>query len=167
MSGEQELKVQDRWNEFEKVISNYLNSLRFVTTNANTEDASIALNLTHDLIEKLSAQQCNEYAYSLDVYSFYLQQELNKHKSKLAWAKHNLDVTIGSRILNGNYGTAYTKYEEKRLIIIADNIYCKELNKMILECNGVIDNLEMLSNKVGVIAKTLKDIGNSKRYNHE
>ena len=170
MSGEKELKelaVQDRWNEFEKTTSDYIDSLVPSVPSNLKETIEKSLNLTRDEIKSFDTNTCLEHAYNLDRYAIFIQSETNKHNAKLAWAEHNLDITVGSCLSSQTWGTQYTKYEEKRLMIVADNEFCKSLNKMIITSKSIVKNLYGISGKINTIAKTLKDIAYSKRYSYD
>lgn len=155
-------QIEDRWQQFAEIAEKYLSELQLRTIKVN-DDVQTVLNMDAQTLRVLSTEDCNVYAYLLDRYAFILQKEINGHAAKLNWAKHNLDVSIGHILATSQWGTQYTKYEEKRLMIISQNSYCRALNQMVLEASSIVQSLDGMSYKVATIAKTLKDLAYSKR----
>lgn len=162
MNGKVESSIDERWNEFAEIANTYLAKLKLKSIKVD-EDVQTVLGMNSETFRILAAEDCLSYAFLLDRYAFTLQNELNGHAAKLNWAKHNLDVSIGHILATSQWGTQYTKYEEKRLMIISENSYCKALNQMVLESSSIMHYLDSMSYKVGTIAKTLKDIAYNKR----
>jgi hypothetical protein len=154
-----ETNLQDRWNKIRENVDQYLASLHSLLLKCKEVDPILSMRLED--LRKLNSIDCYEYAYILDRHALYLQSELNQHIVQNAWAKHSLDLMLGSLLMN--YGTQYTKFEEKKLMIISDNEYCKALHQMISSSDLRIKSIYELASKINIIGKTLKDLGYSKR----
>lgn len=163
MSGE-EKSLQEKIVNIEAAINDYFVKLK-VPLQLDDEVENV-INLTLNDIRGLTPKECYEYAYVLDKYAFYLQKEYNFHSARNVWAEQNLYVAISIAINQQQFGT-YIKFEEKKMSVIRDNTLCNQLDKMLASTNMKLGALNSLSMKVNTIAKTLKDLGYSKRKNEE
>lgn len=156
MSGEAELKnTNDRWNADKQKIEEFISSLGVNKIKYNSEVEQF-LTLTKEQINKLTQKDIYTGAYLLTQYAIIIQREVNSLYSKLEWAKHNLEIVVGKRV--SQYGTQYTKFEERRSMLISDDSYASALNSMILECTVRLRSLDFLSNKIIAMSKLLGNI---------
>lgn len=152
MSGSKELTVEERWAEIEVLLEDYKKKLCIkVQMNPQVEEI---LNLREIQLKTLDNQTANSYAYLLMQHSLFIQNEYNSHSSKNLWARHNLDIVIG--VLASNYGGKFTKWEEKKALIIKDNTHAKVLNDFIKETESRMETLNFLSRKIEIMASILK-----------
>jgi hypothetical protein len=160
MSGDKKSIVDDRWQQFQSAIDQYIQSLGLHHIRYNKEVEPL-LSLDREQLFGMSAKDLAESAYILAQYSSCLQVELNKHNIQLNWARHNMRIRFGREA--SNYGTKYNTYEERKDMMLSGDSACIELNKMILEAISRVKQLEFLSGKVDTIRKTVTDI----RYTRE
>jgi hypothetical protein len=161
MTGESEFKIEDRFEEHYRIVQNYIDSLGCQRVSKN-EDVQHALSLGSDILRSLSAEDCGVYAYSLSLYNTYLQRELSKHKIKLNWAKHNLSIIYGKYC--SEFGTQYTKYDEKKDYVNHHNEAAQILLKMIVHAEGIIEEIGGYISRVSVILTALNELQKTKRY---
>jgi hypothetical protein len=160
-SGNNNSKIEDRFYEHYKIVQDYISSLGTVRVSKN-EDVSHALSLSSDILRSLSAEDCGMYAYSLSLYNIYLQKELSKHKIKLNWAKHNLSIIYGKYC--SEFGTQYTKYDEKKDYVNHHNEAAQILLKMIVHAEGIIEEIDGYIRRVSFTLNTLLELQKTKRY---
>lgn len=160
ITGKEESIVQSRMHDFEKKLKEFLPKLHPPDIDVD-QSIERLLKLSLDELNKMSVDDCYIGSYKLKQYSVYLQQKENRVKSISVWIKNSLDAIIGQN--SANYGNNYTKYEEKRLYVIADNSYAKILNTLYTEYIGYENELNMLANRISELGKTLQDIGYNKR----
>ena len=152
-------KIDDKLQDIENTCNNYLRTLGVEVRHDPDFDNILQLNI-HQL-HLLQEDECGEYAVVAALYSTYLQIEFNKHSRKNKWANHNLDIVIGKYA--NNYGDKWTKYEEKRGLIICENEYAKKLNEVIKESMVFMESLNFISRKIEAISNTLTELQRTKR----
>lgn len=118
-----------------------------------------AIHLSYEELCKIHPDECNVLAYKLKQYAIYLQQQENRYRTLKLWTLNKLNIVIGQQA--SSYGNTYTKFEEKRLSVIANNSFASLLNEKYLEFSSYENELSFLSSKVAELAKALSDI----RYN--
>lgn len=118
-----------------------------------------AVHLSYEQLSKIHPDECNILAFKLKQYAIYLQQKENRFRTLKNWTLNKLNVIVGQEA--SNYGNTYTKFEEKRLNVIAGNTFATLLNKKYLEYSSYENELSFLSSKITELAKALSDI----RYN--
>jgi hypothetical protein len=157
--GKEESLIQSRLLEYES-------KLETVTRQLYPSEIDIdpgverLLKLTYEELTKMHPDDCSIGGFKLKQYSVYIQQKENRYRNIKNWLKSNLDTVIGKYA--SNYGNNFTKYEEKKAAIIADNSYAKELNKLYIEYSGYEGELNMVANRISDLAKTLSEIRNNK-----
>lgn len=150
MSGEEELKVEDAWKKVNDVVQEYLSSLGVNKIQYNPEVEEV-LNLTRSQIRNMQDVELRENSFLLSQYSLFVQREINRHYAQLEWANQNLNALVGKYA--SNYGTQYTKWEEKYAMIVSDNAYAKSLFQMVKQASLRVKNLEFISGKISLLAR--------------
>lgn len=116
------------------------------TVLATLEQPNMMATMTPDMIAELVVQ--------LNLYSWYLQQEINKLKSKLGFYKSNLDSIIGKNLGD----TPYSFFGEKKLYIIANNEKAQSYDKHILEIEGQLATVYMYDKQIANLTDSLKSL---------
>lgn len=149
--------------KFESTLDDYLNRLQIAKIDASNviDDALETLNLPSDVIRHLSADECAERAINLLKYKLEIQKDINRNKSRIIWAKSNLD-NIVSRLAD-NYGNQYTKYEQKREMVIADDSYAEKLAHIILHAQSRLEETSQICYIIQSIANVLLDVQRTRR----
>lgn len=163
MSGEPELKVDEKIVELDNLLNDYSKSLGTAAIQKDSDIETI-LEMSHEVIKAMDSEECGIWSFRLARYAAFLQKEINRHTAKNKWAEHNIKVIVGKN--HSNYGDKYTKFEFKRDMIIADNAYAQVLNKLLLQTSIRIEELNFLSTRVNTMSNILLDISKSKRYDN-
>lgn len=161
MSGEQELKTDEKIKELETLLDDYSKSLGLVAIQKD-KDIETILEASHDEIKSMSAEELGVWSFRLARYAAFLQRELNRHTAKNKWAEHNIKIIVAKN--HANYGDKFTKYEYKRDMVIADNGYALALNKLLLHSSLRIEELNFISTRINTMSNILQDITKGKRY---
>jgi len=159
MSGERDLKVEDRLEQVETILREYEKSLG-LDLSLESDDYNF-LNTTPAQLRKMSPEECGEVAFVLSQKSLHIQREINKHTQRINWAKTNIDTMIAGNI--DSYGSKYTPYENRRILAIKDNDYTSRLYQIIVKAQQVIDRLSYIPNKISYMSKTLIELQTTKR----
>lgn len=157
--GEKESLIQSRLTEYESKLDVVIRKLYPSEIDIDS-GVDRLLKLSYDELVKMHPDDCSIGGFKLKQYSIYLQQKENRFKSIKNWLKSNLDTVIGKYA--ANYGNGFTKYEEKRASVIADNSYAKILNDLYIEYSGYESEMNMICNRVNELARTLSEIRNNK-----
>jgi len=121
MSGE------ERLNEFINAVEDWKSSKSIATVKEN-EEIEIILNLKTEDIKSLSSEVQASYAYELYAYSEYIETQKAKESIILEWADSSIWYII-STVMN-NYGSQYTKWQEKYYSAIRENPLASEILKV-------------------------------------
>lgn len=117
-----------------------------------------ALNMTYEQIKNIHAEECAILCYKLAQYATYLQMTINRYKNLRRWAENNLNLMMGK--YGNNYGTQYTKFEEKRSALIVDNDHAKSLYDVWLKYGSLEEELSEIANRVRYISQTIQEVKN-------
>lgn len=159
----EETETEKKWKEIEQKLNDYQNNLA-LSIHKNNRVIEI-LNLDIEQLRNLQAEDCGIYSFLLTQYSTFLQKEINRHQAKNKWANHNIDIMIGK--YGCNYGDKYTKLEERKLMLIADNSYAKALYDMVKFSSVICEDLSFMAKKVEIMANHLSELQRSKRTTYE
>ncbi len=162
MSGEPELKVDEKIVELDKLLNDYSKSLGLVAISKDKNIEEI-LSASHDELKTMDSETLGIWSFRLARYTAFIQKEINRHTAKQKWADHNIKVIVGKN--HANYGDKFVKYEHKREMVIGDNAYAQVLNKLLLQSTLHVEELNFLSTRIHTMSNILQDISKSKRYN--
>lgn len=154
MSADAKGTVEERWSEIREKIDNYYDSISLkIKPSPNIEKI---LNYSEEDIKLLTSEECCERAYILKQYALYLQKQLNFYSSQVAFASNKLSYLIGKH--GKDYGDKYTKFEQLKLTIIANNTFAKALYDMELDASIRLKTLYDTANIVRDMAKSLESM---------
>jgi hypothetical protein len=139
--------------------TSYENSIGLPPLPANNTDCSY-LELTHEEISKMSAEQCGEAAGNIASYAIYIQRILNKERSILRWLEARINLEISPEL---NSYTGYYSNEHRRAVAITNNAYAKELEEMRITSQMKVDMLEGLPYQMNQLCKVLLEVQATKR----
>lgn len=159
MSGNNDLKVDERLVEVEAILEEYEKSLGIEI--AFESDKYNFLNITPSQLRKMSPEECGEVAFVLSQKSMHVQYEINKHSQRINWAKTNIDTMIAGSI--DSYGGKFTPYENRKMMAIKDNDYTSRLHQIMVKAQQVIDRLSYIPSKIAYMSKTLLELQTTKR----
>jgi hypothetical protein len=139
MNGEKPLKnANDQFEEFTKSIDDYI-ELKGVKQISFTEDFNVALNLDLDVLDKLTQQECFDYAYTLYQYAGYVQDEMSQQQVVVDWCTSRLNYVIAN---NEDSFPQYTKHEMKVPILIKENSFASKVDQWRLVAESRLKRLE-------------------------
>ncbi len=121
MTGEEKL------NEFLEAIEAWVSSKHFASVKEPKGVASI-LNMKKDDLQMLTGAECLCYAYELHAYSEYIETVRAKENAILEWAESSIWYIISTAMQN--YGTQYTKWQEKYYSAIKENPLASDILKV-------------------------------------
>lgn len=129
------------------------------------DDASIeALKLSYQQLVNMDQRECCILAYQLQQYGLYVQSIINRLNSISYWLNESINKIVGK--YSKNYGNNFTKFEEKRAAIIAENESAEYLMKLLVKTNGKNKELYSISTKIATMSSTLIELSKSKRVNN-
>jgi hypothetical protein len=152
-------RVEDELAKIEQMLDEY--RIKLGCNIKRNQDIDNVLNYSFAQLQALTIEDCAIYAFLLEQYSMYIQQEWNRHSAKKKWAEHNLNVMVGK--YGDEYGNNYTKFEEKKFKLIADNSYAQKLSELIRETSVVCEDLSFIAMKVGTQSQHLQELRKSKK----
>lgn len=159
-SGQNDLTVQQKLVEAEKILDDYSKSIGTTALKFNNEVETI-LGLKIDELRRFNEEECGLNAYCLAQYATFIQKEVNRHSAKLKWANHNLDIVVAK--VSTNYGDKFTKWEVKRSLVVNDNEFAKALNKIVLEATLRVEELSFISSRIDKMSQILIELQKTRR----
>jgi hypothetical protein len=149
MSGE------ERLNEFINAVEDWKSSKSIATVKEN-EEIEIILNLKTEDIKSLSSEVQASYAYELYAYSEYIETQKAKESIILEWADSSIWYII-STVMN-NYGSQYTKWQEKYYSAIRENPLACEILKVKNHAEARVKILSGKADRVQSMANILTNL---------
>lgn len=161
MSGERELKIENKVNSFIDSMLDKVNSLKVIVSKS-PENTDKLMNLSSEELRGMSEEECGIAATKLHQYASYIQQQYNRSLSTQKIIESYINHLISKEY--DNYGDKYTKYDVKRNMILAGNSQGEQLSKLFLEAESLVDNISGLAYKISNIANSLNELQKSKRF---
>tara|TARA_R110000824_G_scaffold9932_14_gene44161 strand:+ start:1711 stop:2172 length:462 start_codon:yes stop_codon:yes gene_type:complete len=121
MSGEEKL------NEFLEAVDSWVNSKTLAKAEA-PENINKILNFRSSDLKRLTSQECICYSYELFTYAEYVETIKTKENVILEWADSSIWYIISTAM--NQYGTQYTKWQEKYYSAIKENPLASEILKI-------------------------------------
>lgn len=154
----------ERWDEISKMIDGYLSRIKAKAKSADSVVETI-LGMSYVELCKLGHEQCGEYSFMLAQYSYFLQQEINFHKSKVIWCDNTIMYMTCHHGDPHVMKNTYIKTPEKAAILAGHDRSVKSLLEMSVYAKIICENLESLSMRIDTIVRTLTNLQQSKRAN--
>jgi len=142
---------EEKYNLFIANVDNWIKNRGIAEIEINP-DIETALNMRQSDLRALSHNQCLELAYELYAYSEYLDSILAKEQITLNWAEDSIWYIISDKM--EQYGTKYTKWQEKYFRSIKENPLASEIIKV---KNNAQARVRVLENKINTV-KRLSEI---------
>ena len=124
------------------------------------DEIKTGLSLSYDNLSTMTAEDCVKYSYKLNQYALFLQRTENRYKNIKRWCENNLSIIIAKE--RENYGNQYTKYEERKYMIIVGNEYAKALHKIYTQAESYELELFNIVQKVNNQSRSLQEIKDAK-----
>ena len=137
--GESRLQnANEQFEAFKNSIDEYI-ELKGIKQVSFTDDFDIALNLDLDVMDKLTQQECFDYAYTLYQYAGYIQDEVSQQQVVVDWCNSRLNYIIAT---NEDCFPQYTKHEMKIPILIKENSFASKVDQWRLVAESRLKRLD-------------------------
>lgn len=153
MSGEKRLE------EFLQTIDDWI-TCKGLPKVEQKEDIEAILNMRSQDISQLSAKECLAFAYELYAYADYLESIKSKEKIALDWAESSIWYIISKSL--DNYGTSYTKWEQKYYHAVQENPLASDILKIKIHAESRLATVEGKASKVLRMADTLSNLSKTR-----
>ena len=159
MTGEEKL------NKFLEAMDNWIACKNIIPSKGPTKklkseeykgNISRILSFTADTLQTLTAEECLSYAYELHAYGEYLESVKVKENIVLEWADASIWYTIST--LMQNYGTKFTKWQEKYYSAIQENPLASYLLTIKINAESRVTILNGKSERIQKMADTLTNL---------
>lgn len=161
MSGMEEFKITDQLKKIEEVLDQYDSNIGLDKIIYN-EDVEEVLLLNASQLSSLDKSKLEEYSFLLAQYAAVLNKEINRNKARLYWAEDKLNRLIAQH--NNKYSGQFMKFEIIKYTIINNDTAASKLNQIILhaqlrilEVDGVLNHIQMMSRLIGSIGRKAYD----------
>jgi hypothetical protein len=149
MTGEEKL------NKFLEAMGLWLASKCLPLVDENPQIKMI-LNMNAAEIRELSNDECASYAYELYAYSEYVEGVRTKEKIVLDWADASIWYIVST--LMQNYGTQYTKWQEKYYSAIQENPLASDILRIKNHAECRVTTLDGKSERIQKMADILTNL---------
>jgi len=154
MSGEKRL------SEFLSAIETWKACKNLVEIEEN-ENVDQILNMNSDDIKTMTGEECLSQAYELYAYGEYIESVKVKEKIVLDWADSSIWYIISTTMQN--YGTQYTKWQEKYYSAIKENPLATDILKVKNHAEARVSLLSGKSDRIQKMAEILNNLARRKQ----
>tara|TARA_R110000824_G_scaffold360468_1_gene548214 strand:- start:4271 stop:4735 length:465 start_codon:yes stop_codon:yes gene_type:complete len=150
MTGEEKL------NEFVQAVEDWISCKGIISPKKPNKKLSRVLGFTSDTLKILTAEECLCYAYDLHNYGEYLESVKAKENAILEWADSSIWYIIST--VMQNYGTQYTKWQEKYYSAIKENPLAAEILKVKNHAEARVKILSGKADRIQNMANVLTNL---------
>lgn len=140
-------QMLERWNDF----------LELPKTASRTIDKY--LSMTRNEIEAMTPELATAAAVDIKLYSYYLTKVINKNTARLKFCETELKRGIARE--SQNY--SIWNWEDKRYVIIENNIYLSKLQDFIQECQARLDSVYGVTYILKELCESFKSVSYAKK----
>lgn len=158
MSGKNASPLAELAKQVDTLLLEYESSLGIVNKNPDIA-AEQYLTMSQDGIAALTAEGCGVASVVLAQYAFYLQRSLNNEVRRVNWASALIDRTIAPIMKNYNASSA----AERRMMAIKDNEFAFSCERLRVEAQARVDQINYLSAKVDALSYRFSELQQTKR----
>jgi hypothetical protein len=159
MTGEEKLaeflKAVDDWIDCKNIIPQK-GPTKKIKSEEHRGNISKILSLTRDDIKILTGEECLAYAYELHSYGEYLESVKAKEDVVLEWADSSIWYIIST--VMQNYGTQYTKWQEKYYSAVKENPLAAEILKVKKHAEARVKLLSGKADRIQSMAHILNNL---------
>ena len=150
MTGEEKL------NEFVQAIEDWISCKGVISPKEPNKNLARVLGFTSETLKILTAEECLSYAYELHSYGEYLESVKAKENAILEWADSSIWYIIST--VMQNYGTQYTKWQEKYYSAIKENPLASEILKIKNHAEARVKILSGKADRIQNMANVLTNL---------
>ena len=134
------MNAEDRLKLFLDGIDSYISAKNVVPTAFNP-DFAMAETLSIEDMEKMSQDECFNYAYQLYQFADHVGRERAHCENVIRWCKTNLQSIIAVEINSGVWGQ-YAKHETKVATILRSDELARRINDWQMTAEGRLENIK-------------------------
>lgn len=134
------MNAEDRLKRFLDGIESYITAKNVVPTKFNTEFA-LAETLSLDDLEKLTQDDCFNFAYQLYQFADHVGSERAHAENVIRWCNSSLQSIISSEINNGVWDQ-YAKHDVKVATILRNDELAGRINEWKMTAEGRLENVK-------------------------
>jgi len=134
------LNAEDRLKRFLDGIESYITAKNVVPTKFNPEFA-LAETLSLDDLEKLTQDDCFNFAYQLYQFADHVGSERAHAENVIRWCNSSLQSIISSEINNGVWDQ-YAKHDVKVATILRNDELAGRINEWKMTAEGRLENIK-------------------------
>ena len=153
------MNAADRLQKFLDGIQQYITGANIAPTNFTPEFA-IAETLTVEKMEKLTQDDCFNYAYQLYQYADHIAWCRSQSENVVRWCKENLGSIVASEVTQ--IEVQFMKYETKVDLIKRENDIARNINEWLITAESRLELLKSREYNVRRKADVLIEKGKRK-----
>ena len=134
------MNAADRLKQFLDGIDSYITAKNVVVTKFNPEFA-LAETLTLEQMEKLTQDECFNFAYQLYQFADHVSNERAHCENVVRWCKNSLQSII-SEALNSGVWDQYAKHDTKVATILRNDELANKINEWKMTAEGRLENVK-------------------------
>lgn len=134
------MNAEDRLKRFLDGIESYITAKNVVPTKFNPEFA-LAETLSLDDLEKLTQDDCFNFAYQLYQFADHVGSERAHAENVIRWCNSSLQSIISSEINNGVWDQ-YAKHDVKVATILRNDELAGRINEWKMTAEGRLENIK-------------------------
>lgn len=156
MSGEQELKtVDEQLREIKQTINGYYQQLNLEQLGV-TSEVDKYLEKNEKQRSKMLPEECAIAASILHQHAAYLQIEVNRQLAVINFCNKRIMEILGDKV--SQYGSKYTKYEQRLALAIKESEVAQKLQAVRNEAQLRVDTLNYLPPYITNIARSYETL---------
>jgi len=159
MNGDNYLTNEERVQQFLDRVDDFIKDAGVDLVEANPQVKEI-MNMQYDDLKSLSNDECSRFAFLLYSYAEHINHLLNKQNTIKEWAEDSIWYIISKDI--GNYGSQYSKWQEKYYGAVRENPLASEIQKVLTHAKARVNLLQNTANNISRLGDIL--LQQSKRY---
>lgn len=152
------MTINEQLADFTRILEDFGNKAG-LNKFQNTDAVDTILESTEWVRSTWTEDELHNKSFTLFNYAAYLQKCINQNQIKLKWAQSNIRVMYGKE--SANYER--WSYQERQDAILGNHEPTRVLHEIIMNAETRIAQLSHLSNYVSEMARSLVEMGKSKR----
>lgn len=154
---------EEKLEKFLSNINEWVSGHNIVYASQNSfnksEQVEKIINLDNSDLRCYNVQECQDAMFVLNQYFTYLNLVLSREKATKLWADQGLNY-----LLAGKEFPQYTKWEEKKALILREGSVATKLQELKTNCEARIMIVEAQMKNVEYILKVIESVWRTKSY---
>lgn len=115
-------------------------------------DECPALHFDHEDIQKMSYDECMEWAVEIRSFAMMIQKAINRQTAYRTWLEAKITLAIANDLQNYE---GYYSFDQRRSVAIVNNEYAKQLEEMRINVQMKLDMLHSYPFQINQISTAL------------